>query len=202
MIDFFYTLDKELFYFINHTLSNPIFDKIFPYLTDVKHWYLVYIIFWLILIIKGGRLGRITAMMSLFLITASDQISSFLLKDWIARIRPCNVLPEVNILVFCSGSYSMPSSHAVNNFAAAVFLSKLFPKYKIPFYTIAVLMAFSRPYVGVHYPADIIVGAVVGAVIGYIFAILTLRIDEYFLRMKLPERIKIFRGKRKKQKHN
>ncbi len=198
MMDFLYTLDKELFYFINHTLSNPLFDKIFPYLTDVKHWYLVYIIFWFILVIKGGRLGRITAVMSLLLITASDQISSFLLKDWIARIRPCNVLPDVNILVFCSGSYSMPSSHAVNNFAAAVFFSRLFPKYKIPLYVIAVLMAFSRPYVGVHYPADVIVGAVVGSVIGYVLAILTQRIDKYFLGKKLPERMKIFRGKVKK----
>lgn len=197
-MDFLYTLDKELFYFINHTLSNPLFDKIFPYLTDVKHWYLVYIIFWFILVIKGGRLGRITAVMSLLLITASDQISSFLLKDWIARIRPCNVLPDVNILVFCSGSYSMPSSHAVNNFAAAVFFSRLFPKYKIPLYVIAVLMAFSRPYVGVHYPADVIVGAVVGSVIGYVLAILTQRIDKYFLGKKLPERMKIFRGKVKK----
>lgn len=198
MMDFLYTLDKELFYFINHTLSNPLFDKIFPYLTDVKHWYLVYIIFWFILVFKGGRLGRITAVMSLLLITASDQISSFLLKDWIARIRPCNVLPDVNILVFCSGSYSMPSSHAVNNFAAAVFFSRLFPKYKIPLYVIAVLMAFSRPYVGVHYPADVIVGAVVGSVIGYVLAILTQRIDKYFLGKKLPERMKIFRGKVKK----
>lgn len=197
MIDFLYTLDKELFYFINHTLSNPLFDKIFPYLTDVKHWYLVYIIFWFILIIKGGRLGRITAVMSLLLITASDQISSFLLKDWIARIRPCNVLPDVNILVFCSGSYSMPSSHAVNNFAAAVFFSKLFPKYKIPLYIVASIMAFSRPYVGVHYPADIIVGAVVGIVIGYVLAILTQRIDKYFLGKKLPERMTIFRRKGK-----
>lgn len=197
-MDFLYTLDKELFYFINHTLSNPLFDKIFPYLTDVKHWYLVYIIFWFILVFKGGRLGRITAVMSLLLITASDQISSFLLKDWIARIRPCNVLPDVNILVFCSGSYSMPSSHAVNNFAAAVFFSRLFPKYKIPLYVIAVLMAFSRPYVGVHYPADVIVGAVVGSVIGYVLAILTQRIDKYFLGKKLPERMKIFRGKVKK----
>jgi len=178
MLEFFYQLDVKFFYFINHTLSNPVFDKIFPFLTDLKNWNLVYIIFFLILIIYGKRIGRISAIATIFLILVSDQVSSHLLKNLFARIRPCNVLDNVNLLVSCTESFSFPSSHAVNNFAAAVFFSIIFPRYKVWFYTIATLLAFSRPYVGVHYPSDVIGGALIGSLIGYIFALIVLRINK------------------------
>lgn len=178
MLDFFYQLDVKLFYFINHSLSNPVFDKIFPFITELKNWYLVYLIFFLVLIIYGKKLGRIAAITTILLILVSDQISSHLLKNLFERIRPCNVLNNVNLLVSCTESFSFPSSHAVNNFAAAVFFSKIFPRYKILLYTIATLLAFSRPYVGVHYPSDVIGGALIGSLIGYIFALIVLRLEK------------------------
>ncbi len=178
MIDILYQIDLGIFYFINHTLSNPLFDKFFSFITEVEHWYLVYAILWLLLVIKGGKLGRVTGIMILVLISVSDQVSSSFLKNLIGRVRPCNELPDVNILAGCTSSYSFPSSHAVNNFAAAVFLSVIYPKFKYAFFTVAFLLAFSRPYTGVHYPSDIIGGALIGAIIGYIFAILTKKINE------------------------
>lgn len=185
MIDFLYSIDVSIFYFINHTISNPLFDKFFPFITEVKHWYLVYIIFWLILVIKGGRKGRIAAFGVLLLIAASDQISSSLLKNLFERIRPCNVLVDVRILAGCTGSYSFPSSHAVNNFAFALFFTKLYPKFKIAFFIVAILTAFSRPYVGVHYPSDIVGGALIGSLIGYVFAILAQYVDDKIPQIKL-----------------
>ncbi len=185
MIDFLYSIDTTLFYFINHTLSNPLFDKFFVFITDVKHWYLTYLILLLIAFFKGGRIGKIASISALFLITVSDQLSSFLLKDYFARIRPCNVLPDVNILVGCTESYSFPSSHAVNNFAAAVFFAILFPKLKWILYSSAFLIALSRPYCGVHYPSDVFGGAIIGSIIGYLFALIALKIDIF-----LKERIK------------
>ena len=178
MIEFLYSIDRSLFYFLNHTISNSLFDRFFPFITDVKHWYIAYIILWMILFFKGGRIGKIAAVMSIFLIAASDQISSSFLKNLIERPRPCNILPDVNILVFCSGSYSMPSSHAVNNFAVAGFFGTLFPKYRYIVYSVAALMALSRPYVGVHYPSDIIAGAIIGILIGFLFAYLAKQIDK------------------------
>ena len=180
MIEFLESIDISIFYFINNTLSNKFFDKIFPFLTEVKHWYLVYLIAWLLALIKGNRLVRISAIAVIFVITAADQFSSFFLKNLFERVRPCNVLPDVNILTNCTGSFSFPSSHAVNNFAVAIFFTYLFPKQKWYFLTIAILMAFSRPYVGVHYPSDVLGGAIIGGVIGYIFAIIAKWVDSRF----------------------
>lgn len=179
-MDFLYQLDVSIFYFINNTLSNPFLDKLFPFLTEVKNWYIAYLILFLLLFIKGGRLGRIAAIVLVFLITASDQLSSSLLKNLFERIRPCNTLENVNILVTCTESFSFPSSHAVNNFAAAMFFTLIFPKFRNWFFTVAILQALSRPYVGVHYPSDVIGGAIIGAVLGYFFGWLTLKINSYF----------------------
>ena len=187
MVDFLYNIDVNIFYFLNGAISNPLFDSFFPYITNVKNWYLVYFIFWLILIIKGGRIGKISAIGIIIVITLSDQISSHVLKQLFERVRPCNILPDVNLLISCSKSYSMPSSHAVNNFAAAVFFSKLFPKFKVTFIIIAILTALSRPIVGVHYFSDIVVGAIIGMIIGYLMSLAVLRFD-HFLDQKLKLR--------------
>ncbi len=136
------------------------------------------------MMIKGGRLGRITAVGLILLITVTDQLSSSVLKQLFERIRPCNALNDVNILVTCTSSLSFPSSHAVNNFAFALFFSMIYPKYKGWYYTIAFLLAFSRPYVGVHYPSDVIGGALIGAAIGYIFGLIVLKVNSYFNQKK------------------
>lgn len=182
MIDFFYSIDLSLFYFINHTLSNPIFDKFFPFVTNVKHWFIAYIILWGILLFKGGRIGKIASIGIILLIATSDQISSNFLKHYFERIRPCNILEDVNLLISSTRSFSFPSSHAVNNFAVAFYIYKLFPKLKWIVFIVASLMAFSRPYVGVHYPSDIFVGAIIGIGIGYIYALITLKINEHFTK--------------------
>lgn len=170
MIDFLYQIDIAIFYFVNHTLSNSFFDKFFPFITEVKHWYIAYIILFFVLFIKGGKLGRISAIGVILLIVATDQFSASFVKNLVERIRPCNELPDVNILAGCTGSFSFPSAHAVNNFAVAVFFTMLFPKYKWALFITAFLLALSRVYVGVHYPSDIIGGALIGAAFGFLFA--------------------------------
>ena len=180
MTDFLYQIDVKLFYFINHTLSNPVFDRLFPFITEVKNWYIAYIILFLICFIKGGRIGRIAAIGMILLVITTDQFSSFFLKSYFARTRPCNILQNVNILATCTNSYSFPSSHAVNNFGAAIFFTKIYPKLKWPLFIVAFLVAFSRPYVGVHYPSDLMGGALIGMGFGYLFALMVIKIDNYF----------------------
>ena len=184
MINFLYNIDLEIFYFINHTLANPVFDKFFPFITDLHNWIIAYTILLLILFFKGGRIGKIAFFGIIIVIAASDQLSSNLLKHYFQRIRPCNALNDVRLLVGKTSSFSFPSSHAVNNFAAAVFFLKLFPKYKWTLIIVASLLAFSRPYVGVHYPFDIFGGAIIGSIVGYLFALLALKVDAYISERK------------------
>lgn len=180
MSDFLYNIDLQVFYFINHTMSNKVFDRFFPFITEIKHWYLAYLILWLILFIKGGRLGKIAAVAIILAITFSDQLSSHFLKDLFARVRPCNILPDVRLLISSTDSFSFPSSHAVNNFTIAVLLLRIFPKYKWVLLISAFLIALSRPYVGVHYPSDIFFGALIGSAIGYGFSWLVIAADKWF----------------------
>jgi len=182
MLEFFYIIDVSLLYFFNKTLSNPAFDKFFVLITDVKSWLLVYIIFWSLMFFKGDKKNKVAAVMILLLIVFSDQISSQIIKNLFARIRPCHIYQDLNLLLSCKNSFSFPSSHAVNNFAAATYLSFFFKKYKKIFFITAVLIAISRVYLGLHYPSDIIAGALIGALLGYLFYILTLKINLLFFK--------------------
>lgn len=171
MTDFLYSIDVAVFRFINGTLSNPVTDKLMPFITDVTHWYLVYVLLWFIILFKGGKYRIGLAIGMILLVTISDQISSNLLKNLIERARPCKVLENVHLLVTCTDSFSFPSSHAVNNFAAAMFFSFFYRNLKWILFSVATLMALSRIFVGVHYPSDVVGGALIGILIGYILAV-------------------------------
>ncbi|MBM4174847.1 MAG: phosphatase PAP2 family protein [Ignavibacteria bacterium] len=175
-MDFFYSIDVSIFYFINGTLANPVFDKLMPFITEVKNWYLVYVLLWFIILFKGGKYRFAMAISMILLITITDQVSSSLLKNLFERVRPCNALPDVHLLAGCTGSYSFPSSHAVNNFAAATFFSFYYKHLKWLLFSVAVIIALSRIFVGVHYPSDVLGGAVIGTILGYLCVKLTERI--------------------------
>jgi undecaprenyl-diphosphatase len=171
MIEFLYSIDVTLFRFINSTLANPVTDKIMPFITDVKNWYLLYIFLWFLILFKGGKYRVGLAIGMILLVAISDQLSSTLLKHLFERPRPCKVLENVHLLVGCTDSYSFPSSHAVNNFAAAMFFTYFYKHLKWILFSVASIMALSRIFVGVHYPSDVIGGALIGIAIGYILAI-------------------------------
>ncbi|HTR82385.1 MAG TPA: phosphatase PAP2 family protein [Bacteroidota bacterium] len=165
MSDFLYSVDKAVFFFINHTLANPLFDWLMPFLTDLnKHWETIVIValLWAWMMIRGGKNGRTAGILLVLAIAASDQLSSAVIKHLVGRIRPCHVLQGVRLLVDCGSGLSFPSSHAVNNFAGATILSHYYRKYRWGWFSIASVIAFSRPYIGVHYPSDILGGAIIG----------------------------------------
>ena len=169
MLDLFYSIDVALFFFINHTISNPIFDWLMPFLTDLnknKPALAVIGLFLVSVLWKGGNTGRITIGALIITVFISDQLNSSVLKEMFGRIRPCKVLDGVRMLVDCGGGLSFPSSHAVNNFAGAAVISHFYKKQKWYWFSFAALVAISRPYVGVHYPSDIFAGAFVGIGIG------------------------------------
>ncbi len=191
MENFLYSIDLSFFYFFNNTISCGVLDKFFTVITNVNNWYIAYLILLGISFIKGGRKGKIAVLGVILLILVTDQLSAKLIKEAFHRIRPCNILQNVITPLGCSGTFSFPSNHAVNNFAAAVFFYKLFPKLKWILLITASLIAISRVYIGVHYPSDILGGAVIGSAFGYIFSVGAIKLDEYFAaRNKLPAKNK------------
>ena len=180
-------IDRSLFHFCNQGLRNWFFDAIFPFLTDLNRKPIALVIvgiLWLLLLLKGGRHGRFAALLLIPTIALSDQLSSSVLKFLIERARPCHDLANVHLLIGCGSGYSFPSSHAVNNFAGAIVLSYFLPRWTWAFFSFAALVAFSRVYVGVHYPSDVIGGAIIGLLIGAA-VITSFRVfEEWWIRQK------------------
>ena len=167
MAEFLYSLDSSAFYFFNHSLHNSVLDVVMVFLTrtDTLHFRIFYLVVWLVLIVKGGKTGRTVALLLIPLIAVSDQLSSSVIKHLVGRPRPCFTLPDVTLLVRCGSGLSFPSSHAVNNFAAATLFSYYYKRWAWAFVTYASLVALSRPYVGVHYPSDALGGALIGILV-------------------------------------
>ena len=184
-MDIFYSIDLAIFYFFNHTISTGFFDKFFSLVTSVNNWYITYILLLGLLFFKGGRVGKISVLGIIILITITDQVSHKILKELFDRARPCNALSDVLTPLGCTGSFSFPSNHAVNNFAAAAFFSILFPNYRTVLFTVASIVALSRVYLGLHYPSDVIAGAALGFVFGHFFGLALLKIEDIINRRKI-----------------
>lgn len=182
MTDFLYSLDLAVFYFFNHTLSNSFLDKFFATITNVNNWYITYVILIGISFIKGGKRGKLAVIGLILLIIVTDQTGYRLLKDFFARLRPCEVLTDVLTPIGCTGTFSFPSNHALNNFAAAIFFAKLFPKLRWILFSAASLVAISRVYLGLHYPSDVLGGALIGLLFGYIFSEIVLYVEKKLLK--------------------
>lgn len=184
MTDFLFSIDLAIFYFFNHTISIGFLDKFFSIITNVNSWYIAYIILLGISWVKGGLRGKIAVAGIILLIVVSDQTGYRILKELFARARPCNALTDVLTPLGCTGSFSFPSNHALNNFAAAMFFYRLFPNLKWVFFITASLIAISRVYLGLHYPSDIIGGAIIGTAFGYLFSIGALSFEKYWINKK------------------
>ncbi|NOZ03209.1 MAG: phosphatase PAP2 family protein [FCB group bacterium] len=163
MIKYIISLDHSLFQFINGSLSNPFFDSVMPFITDPNTWGLPLLLFWLGLILFGKKRGRIAAVILLIAVVLTDVIAAQLIKPLVGRIRPSHaLLDSINLLVAPGGKYSFVSNHAANSFAIAVVVGYFYRRTKPWLYALATVIAFSRVYVGVHYPADVIFGGLFG----------------------------------------
>jgi undecaprenyl-diphosphatase len=177
--------DIWLFYLINRSGKNIIFDYFMPFISNERNFIIPIAIAWFYLVLKKSAKHRAVAIGIIALIGVSEFLCTDVFKPAFDRLRPYEAISEVHlnrgrldswhttgVIVERQGnSLSLPSAHATNIFAAALFLSYYFRRLWPFFFSIAVAVAYSRVYLGVHFPLDVAAGAVLGTLcaIGFIW---------------------------------
>lgn len=166
VIDWLQHLDVSLFRFINLTLRATWLDAVMPFFNWNALFIPVMAALVLFIVVKGGARGRIFVVILALSIALTDGVVCYHLKSAIGRLRPFKVIPDAHRLVESSGYGSMPSSHAANWFAGltvAFFFYRSSVGLLLP---LALAVCFGRVYSGVHYPGDVLAGALIGAATG------------------------------------
>lgn len=169
-------IDERLFYLINQGWSSGILDAILiPWRNSIT-WAPLYVFIISFFFFNYGKKGYWLFMFCLLTVGSSDIVSSRIVKPTVERARPChdNSGVEPTVRVRCGSGYSFTSSHATNHFAIAGFLiftfGFLFRWIKYPLLAWASVICLAQVYVGVHYPFDVLCGAVLGLAIGWIWS--------------------------------
>lgn len=162
-------IDVNCFYAINKGCANQMLDFIMPLLSEIGNGEGIFILSFLPLFLAKKEKKR-----SALILWAGLTISYYLLfvlKNAVARPRPFMQLPDVRLLIPAK-SFSFPSGHAMQSFMAATVMSRYF-RGGIIYFGFALLVAFSRVYMGVHYVSDVLAGALLGIAVGYLLTYLS-----------------------------
>ena len=160
-------VDTALFRFINQTLANPVFDWLMPFASGNDFFGPALALIAGTLLWKGGTRGRVFLAALVLALLVTDPLVVNNLKKLVGRERPFLGLENVRCLVGKGGSGSFPSAHAANWFAALAVTLMYYRRswrFMVP---LACVIAFSRVYNGVHYPSDVLAGALIGAAAGF-----------------------------------
>jgi undecaprenyl-diphosphatase len=192
------SLDTQLLLLINHGTENALFDIFMPALSN--QGYLLVLPFLLYLFARSHQVNTqrkryLTAAFWTIAIACCAVYCAVWTEDVIkvavARMRPCRAIETIRLITACPKSYSMPSGHAISSFAFAVPLFYLTREYLTVAWrmypiVLATLIAFSRLYLGVHYPTDVLAGAFLGSMIGLVLSMLyqAVRTKEFTKRKK------------------
>jgi undecaprenyl-diphosphatase len=188
-------MDTQLLFFFNRGMANPFFDVLMPALTF--QGYLLAGPFLFYAIYRGAtcrdEAGKtfLTAAIAAVVISIISVALADLACSWLkvvtTRPRPCQALEGLRLIVSCPRSFSLPSSHATTSFAFITpyfLLARRFIQtgWLVYIVMLASLIALSRAYLGVHYPSDIVAGAVLGAAVAggmcWLFLLISTRSDE------------------------
>jgi membrane-associated phospholipid phosphatase len=170
--------DKWLFIKINNGLANPIFDAVMPYLREPSIWTPAYIFLLIFAITNFKTKGLWWCLFFICLVAMTDLVSAKVMKENIERVRPCydtDLYGYIRLLVKnCGGKHSFTSNHAANHFGMSVFMfltfRPVFRKWAWLILIWGVLIGFAQVYVGLHFPGDVLGGALIGIFFGSLVA--------------------------------
>ncbi len=169
MINYLLDLDSQLFVFINQFGVSNFMDSFMTFSSKASTWIILYVAFVYLFYKKWGKYFFIPVIILAMTIAASDRISSGLLKPSIKRPRPCKVEAlHARTPTGCNSPYGFVSSHASNHAALALFVILILnPPFVISALLIiwTLLIAYSRVYLGVHYPGDVLFGMILGSLL-------------------------------------
>ncbi len=169
MFEVLENFDQQLFLFLNQ-LNAPFFDELMRWITHRFTWIPLYLFLAYLTYIKSGlKHFLLVLIFAALLVALSDQFSVHFFKNIFLRYRPCHntlIQAQIHLINGCGGMYGFVSSHASNTFAIAVFigmiLKSFYPRIMLLLLIWASIVSYSRIYAGVHYPADILFGALLG----------------------------------------
>lgn len=169
-------IDESILFFLNG-MHSAYFDAFFWCGTNMLTYIPLYlVVFWLLYKQYGSKIW-LPILFIILTVLLTDQITN-LIKGSVQRLRPTrnpDIAPFIHTVnAYRGGQYSFPSGHACNTFGMAVFLYRIIaPKHlllTIALFAWATIMAYSRIYLGVHFPGDILVGALLGMSIGFLMS--------------------------------
>ena len=157
-------LDFSILYRIQACLRCPFLDKLMPWLSSLGDYGMIWIVAALALMAaKQHRRGGITLALGLI---CSLLIGNLLLKPLVARPRPCWLDETVVLLTAMPTDYSFPSGHSLSGFIAGTILLRYDKRFGVPALILAALLAFSRLYLFLHFPSDVLAGILLGIGVG------------------------------------
>ncbi|MSQ79444.1 MAG: phosphatase PAP2 family protein [Flavobacteriaceae bacterium] len=172
------TFDETLFRLLNQGLANDFFDWLMPLVCEKWLWLPIYFLLAFSVFQKFSWKGVLVFVSAIGVcILLSDAVVANLFKHFFERIRPCNdETTQVRLLVKCGSGYSFISAHATNHFSLAILFASLFSAGRkwvwVAWLLWAVMIAFGRVYVGVHWPTDVFCGAALGISSGLVVVLL------------------------------
>lgn len=162
--------DEHVFRLLNADWLHPTLDRLMPLVTDAGNYRLPFIVGAVLILFVGRLRGLRFLVLAVVSVVVADAIGTYVFKHVFLRTRPCIALEGVRLLVGCVNSPSFPSNHAVNASALATLVALYMPRLGLPAAAMAMLVGYSRPYTGAHYPLDVLAGSVLGIAVALVLS--------------------------------